>query len=430
MNVYQSYVVIFIETACFFLFNTAFSKCELRFSKWTQIIWLAVMSAVLLVISDVFEQNFLLKQMVNLVVFISGSIIIEKKSIRNTIIVSTLFIFILLAADMITILIDRNVFEIDINGQNHINVFVTLMSKSVLLILVLFLKKFGNDRWLRIGEEKDVMFFSIFPLISTGIIVGVLKCGIGMKSENEIQLAWIVVVSFIAMNILVIFFMDDLAEKAMLKREKIIFEMDAKRQQEMYVSLEEKIQQQRSVSHEYRNNLMYIGALLQKKEYDKLSDYLKKLSGENLTGMEVIDTNNQIVNVIINTKYYEAKKTGASFICKINDLSGITMEETDLILLISNLLNNAIEAVQKCRDKRMIKVKTVLENNKLIVSVRNTYDGNLKKDGEVFITTKKQDCELHGIGLKNVIRIAEKYDGLYLFEPDGDEFSSVVIIPM
>ena len=160
MNVYQSYVVIFIETSCFFLFNTAFSKCELRFAKWTQIIWLAVMSAVLLVISDVFEQNFLLKQMVNLVVFISGSIIIEKKSIRNAIIVSTLFIFILLAADMITILIDRNVFEIDINGQNHINVFVTLMSKSILLILVLFLKKFGNDRWLRIGEEKDVMFFS------------------------------------------------------------------------------------------------------------------------------------------------------------------------------------------------------------------------------------------------------------------------------
>ena len=41
--------------------------------------------------------------------------------------------------------------------------------------------------------------------------------------------------------------MDDLAEKAMLKQERLIFEMDAKRQQEMYNSWEEKIMQQRSI---------------------------------------------------------------------------------------------------------------------------------------------------------------------------------------
>lgn len=72
-------------------------------------------------------------------------------------------------------------------------------------------------------------------------------------------------VSLIAMNILVIFFMDDLAEKAKLKREKLMFEMDVKKQQEMYESLEENVKQQRSISHEYRNNLLYIGDCFRKK---------------------------------------------------------------------------------------------------------------------------------------------------------------------
>jgi two-component system sensor histidine kinase AgrC len=273
-------------------------------------------------------------------------------------------------------------------------------------------------------------YFFRFPLISSGAIAGVLKCGVGLKSESEIQFAWVVLVSLIAMNILIIFFMDDLAEKAMLKQERLIFEMDAKRQQEMYNSWEEKIMQQRSISHEYRNNLLYMSALLEQGEYGKLSDYLKEVSGADMRGMDVINTNNSVINVIMNTKYYEAKKAGASFICKINNLSGITMKETDIILLLSNLLNNAIEAVQKCLGKRVIKVKIVIENNKFIMSVRNTFNGEIKKDGDKFKTTKKEKSELHGIGLKNVVRIAEKYNGLYLFEPRGEEFSAIVIIPM
>lgn len=430
MNVYQSYVIILIELSCFLIFNTAFSKFELRFPKWTQTIWLAVMSSVIFMINDIFERNFLLKQIVNIVFLVIGSIIIGKKSIRSAAIVSVLFIFILLIADMITILTDKDVLQVDINGQNNIDAFVTLMSKSILLLIILIFKKVGNDRWLYISEEKDAVFFAVFPLISIGAVAGVFKCGVGLKSENEFQFAWVVVVSLIAMNILVIFFMDDLAEKARLKQEKLVFEMDAKRQREMYDSWEEKLMRQRSISHEYRNNLLYMSALLEKKEYSKLSEYLKKVSGEYTTGMDIINTNNPIVNVLMNTKYYEAKKAGASFICKINDLSGITMEETDLILLVSNLLNNAIEAVQKCSDNKVVKVKIVIENGKLIVSVRNTYNGKIKKDGDEFKTTKKENSELHGIGIKNVIRITEKYHGLHLFETCGEEFSAVVIIPM
>ena len=130
MSVYQNYVMIFIEMSSFLIFNTAFSEFKLRFPKWVHIIWLFVMSSVGFVIDGVFVQNFFLKQMAIIIVFIIGSIVIGKKSLKNAVIISTLFDFIFLAADMITILIDRDVFQIDMNGQSHIDAFVTLMSKS------------------------------------------------------------------------------------------------------------------------------------------------------------------------------------------------------------------------------------------------------------------------------------------------------------
>ena len=159
MSVYQNYVMIFIEMSSFLIFNTAFSEFKLRFPKWVHIIWLFVMSSV------GFVQNFFLKQMAIIIVFIIGSIVIGKKSLKNAVIISTLFDFIFLAADMITILIDRDVFQIDMNGQSHIDAFVTLMSKSVLLIFVLIFKKIGSNRCFHISGDRDVLFFSVFPFI-------------------------------------------------------------------------------------------------------------------------------------------------------------------------------------------------------------------------------------------------------------------------
>ncbi len=49
------------------------------------------------------------------------------------------------------------------------------------------------------------------------------------------------------------------------------------------------------------------------------------------------------------------------FIFKINDLSGINVSDEDIVVILSNLLNNAIEACEKCPDKRVIKMKLVRE---------------------------------------------------------------------
>ena len=103
--------------------------------------------------------------------------------------------------------------------------------------------------------------------------------------------------------------------------------------------------------------------------------------------------------------------------------------------LVLDLTKKTFKCYDNCRydsSEDFIKYikKIVIENNKFIMSVRNTFNGEIKKDGDKFKTTKKEKSELHGIGIKNVIRIVEKYHGLHLFETCEDEFCAVVIIPM
>ena len=77
---------------------------------------------------------------------------------------------------------------------------------------------------------------------------------------------------------------------------------------------------------------------------------------------------------------------GIVFIFQINDLSGIKMCDEDIVVILSNLLNNAIEACEKCSGKKFMKMKLVKEKDNIIISVKNTYDGKLNiKDGEIVI---------------------------------------------
>ena len=145
--------------------------------------------------------------------------------------------------------------------------------------------------------------------------------------------------------------------------------------------------------------------------------------------MDYIDTNNTIINSILNVKYQEAMDAGILFISRINDLSAIKLDSEEVVMLLSNLLNNAIEACEKCNGQKIIKVKCTNDSDNFIIAIKNTYDGAIKKQGEEIVTTKNKNVDEHGFGLKNVRQIVENNNGYMDIEYDEKEFSVSVIIP-
>ena len=94
-------------------------------------------------------------------------------------------------------------------------------------------------------------------------------------------------------------------------------------------------------------------------------------------------------------------------ILSVNDLSGLTMGEEDLVTLLVNLLDNAVEACEKLEERRIIRFKMVLEDGELILSVSNPVAEPVIIDGKKIATTKK-DGRNHGIGLLNVNGVIER----------------------
>lgn len=144
--------------------------------------------------------------------------------------------------------------------------------------------------------------------------------------------------------------------------------------------------------------------------------------------VDAINTNNVIVNAILNTKYREAQEKGILFILKINDLSDLPVRDDDVVTILGNLLDNAIEGAEKADDK-LVRVKFVMEEGEVLIGVSNTYADEVQQihSGD-FISGKTDDMENHGLGIKNILEVVETYGGDYSISYDEKEFNFTILI--
>ena len=105
-----------------------------------------------------------------------------------------------------------------------------------------------------------------------------------------------------------------------------------------------------------------------------------------------------------------AKSKGLSLILEEQIPINLPYENSDLCVILGNLLDNAIEAAENSENKE-IDVRIVYVKNKLKITVKNYYTGKIKKDTNGNFISTKGDTKNHGIGLKSVIQTVNSYDG-------------------
>ena len=99
----------------------------------------------------------------------------------------------------------------------------------------------------------------------------------------------------------------------------------------------------------------------------------------------------------------------------------------DLVVVIGNLLDNAIESLSK-QKKGSFQIEISYRQGTLLINAKNTYEGEIIRKGETLISTKKNATEAHGIGLSNVRRVIEKYDGEMMIDTEDNLFNVHIIM--
>ena len=426
----SGFAIIAFETLCCRMFYESFCVELKENKKWCRKLYIVLMPCILYVCSLLLSDWLVIKQVTVIIVISSMMCLYYKISIKKATIFALLYQGLALIVDYIAYASNITFFSIAGGVKKEYAVegnLVVILSKIVLFLCVLLVKKqFGKKSTEKLEDTVWARFF-FFPIFTIFTIVAMIITFPYTDNRMQAHVLYIISFGIVIMNIFVYYLMNDIVERENKLHEKEILEMQVKNQMKIYHSISENDELQKSKAHEFKNQILCIEALLKEKEYIEASKYVNSISNSLMNEKNSINTNHVIINAILNTKYEEALKKQIVFSVKVNDLKNIKIEDEDLVVLLANLLNNAIEACEKCEKKRVIKLKFIDEDDHVILSVKNTYNHPIKYDNNEIKTSKSIMPEEHGIGIKNVIRIIEKYEGSYIIRNDEDEFYFSII---
>lgn len=183
---------------------------------------------------------------------------------------------------------------------------------------------------------------------------------------------------------------------------------------ESYENLEKLNSNLRAQRHDYLNHLQVVYGLMEMEEYQELKNYLQPVYKDMLKTGKALRTSKPAINALLKAKMDEAEGRGIDFYIEVkSDLSNLQIEDWELCKVLSNLLDNAMNALIHKENEKKIKID-ITENQDCYRFDISNNGPMIPKDMQehIFkkgITTKKE--EGHGIGLYIVSNVLKVYGG-------------------
>lgn len=310
-------------------------------------------------------------------------------------------------------------------------VYVLLLGVKMLAYFVFRIVKQISAKEQYKMELKNFLFFSVLPIGTLGIMLAVEKLNIDYSGNRLTQIVFMVCLILLMVGDILAFYVYEklwIYIETAKKQEFQIVKM--KSEEKRYEEIEKANQEQTRFLHDMKHFLRTIGELTAEHKESEVAELLlamqDKISGSGFRRY----THNSLVNTIINEKKKEAEKRGV--LCEVNcepDFSLDYVECMDLIALVSNLLDNAIEAAALCKNGHVyVYLYTWNYQNFSVIKIVNNYQGKIKKKNGKLLTTKKEEgC--HGIGMQSASEVTRKYEGRFNFQYTKDEFAVLAVLP-
>lgn len=257
-----------------------------------------------------------------------------------------------------------------------------------------------------------------FVLSMTIFINVILYYFTDMIGSNRINvhaaqiIASIAVIMVFAIFVLLI----TLFKKSLLAEQRLLSVRNSAIEQQ-YQELRKAYEQNRCLVHDEKHRMQYIGECLENGDLERARDFIKKSCGDMQSEKHRLWTGLSSLDFIINMKNVYIEEYRIDFRLQAK-LSSIPILEEDFVVLLGNLLDNAIEATIKCPEgRRSIELHLNQINDMFLLLLKNTSTVAPMKRKTKFVTTKK-DTSAHGYGIESVKHIVEKYKGEIDFDYD------------
>lgn len=238
-----------------------------------------------------------------------------------------------------------------------------------------------------------------------------------------------IVVSIVLLIILTLFYAIflmmalSLNKNARLQQENHFLSLQRARYDNLCTAIEET----RQVRHDIRHHCLQLSALAETGDMEKVKEYLLRADSK-MPDIDLHFCDNQAVDSILGYYSEHAKQEGIPFLAQIDipeNFSGD--DEMDICLVLSNLLENAIEASLKTEvSRRKIVIKMYLHyTHILLIQAENNFDAKILEKNGVFQSTKHSG---NGIGIQSIRHITERNGGASSFTYKDGEFMAKIMI--
>ena len=197
-------------------------------------------------------------------------------------------------------------------------------------------------------------------------------------------------------------------------------------QQERYENLRSAIEEARQARHDIRHHFIQLSAMAKDGDLEKIKKYLQNAL-DKIPTLDYHFCENQSVDNVIGYYYALAQKEEIPFDARVDLPQELSVDEMDLCLILSNLLENALEASLKtAKFRQRIDIKIYRHaSNLILIQIENAFDGKIQQNHGIFLSSKRNQ---NGIGIQSVRHIVEKTGGGCDFTYDNGIFTAKIML--
>ena len=269
--------------------------------------------------------------------------------------------------------------------------------------------------------------FWILPVIFIGVNLFMIPKYRGTLYTGRVLQCYIVL-SLVLLIILLLFYVIFLMMAASLNRNARLQQENhfLSLQQERYENLCMAIEEARQARHDIRHHFVQLSSLAEQGDMEKVKKYLFAATGK-ISDYNLHFCENQAVDSVFGYYSTLAKRENIPFHALVSLPTDLSIDEINLCLVFSNLLENAIQASVKTNQaRRKINVEVYPHHNHLLlIHVENTFDGKIQQENNIFQSSKRSG---NGIGIESIRHITDKNGGACDFTYEDGIFSAKIML--
>ena len=307
--------------------------------------------------------------------------------------------------------------------RNPVRILLLFITKALLAFTLIILAN--------IFEKKKVIFHVSQCIVMAIVLLTTFFAGVVLEEiviETDVA-SWevsAIVICMIAINVLLFFVLYLTSSRNRVENNQALLKLQIANEQQ---KLQDSIRWNTEVNtlrHDLKNHLLCISEYIRLQQTDAAMEYIEKLIGQVKKELPYhMMTSSVAVNAILDLK---------KLVCDENqiDIKYFVLEElpkideTDLCVILANLLDNAIEAASK-EEKRQIRLSMEIIGNYFRIVVQNQIAESVLKNNKKLGTTKKNQ-KIHGFGLQSVEDAVERNDGMSNFSEENGWFVADIML--